>query len=802
MNKLKTLNTSTFLFSFILVIFSIFTGPDARAQKEKTTGPFPAETVLLSTDRSIYLSGEIIYLSAAILESDSYKISDLSKVLRFELLNSEGKTGIRHVKYSENGTMEGTIKLPDNLSTGWYRLRAYTEWMRNMGPSQFSYKDIRIVNPVDAGHLNEYTLNDTLLVSLIAGNGLPLTGSLNHCAVRSVTRRGRPVAIKGSLVSSYKDTVADFTTGDAGWGTLKWVPEPGVDYYIVLESDPGMPVVTAVPQHSDSAFSVTVSDPLSAGEDPVKDRNLTVTLMGNIPESGVKLLVHRVSSWYRYGEADVRNHRTSFIIPTADLPDGLISFSFLSDDNSYLASALWIKGGACSGRGFVATEAVTGENNTQFITECKAGGESAEGYYTLTTRRCEPFEITDIYLASLAGWHTTWKIPLDRDEREGWLIANTYESFVAESFFQGGRSEPSVLSVNLKEVSDTRESMVEYLPETRGIKISGRVNNENGEPAALHKLSLTGLHDNSFISISTFSDGRFHFAIPDREGRKDLLLSHITRPNEKMNISIDPEYDPRLCELPPDNIYFTNTEKIYVNKIIIDSRLEDIYRDTSVVSPLATTGKNTKSMAMFYGNPDRLIFIDDYIKLPDMREVIFEVVPFVSVRKDRDDFSLKVIGEHPFPRIYDPLFLIDGIPLLRFNRLLELPPDRFARIDVINSLYIHGSQIFAGVVNFISVNRDLAGLDLPEGSRILSVDLPVSSPNGELVTESPSIQGIPSLLRTLSFMSLSEPNGFSLAYERNTLHGKYITVLTGINQDGKCVNASSRFEISGSYRNF
>ncbi|MEA1887414.1 MAG: hypothetical protein U9N72_09405 [Bacteroidota bacterium] len=799
---MRSNNISPFLFSVILVSCFLFTGPDATAQKEKTAGPFPAETVLLSTDRSIYLSGEVIYLSAAILESDSYKVSKLSSVIRFELLDSEGETGVRHIIYSENGTMAGTIKLPANLPTGWYRLRSYTSWMRNIGPSQFSYKDLRIINPADAGRLNEYTLDDTLMVSVIAGNGLPLTGSLNHCAVRSITRRGRPIAIKGSLVSSYKDTVAYFATGDAGWGALKWVPEPGADYYIVLESDTGIPVLTAVPQHSDSAYSVTVSDPLSVGEDPGKDRNLTVTLRGNIPEKGVKLLAHRMSRWYRYGEAGNRNRRLSFIIPTADLPYGMVAFTFLSDDNRYLASALWIKGEACAGpgSGSVATEAVTEGNSTKFITECRAGDESAKGYYTLTMRRCEPFEITDLYLASLPGWHTTWEIPLDRDEREGWLIANVYDSFVAESFFQERRSKPSVLSINLNDITDTRESMVEYLPETRGMKISGRVNYGNGEPAARHKLSLTGLNDNRFISTQTFSDGRFHFAIPGREGRKDLLLSHIIRPHEKMSISIDPEYDPRLGALPPDNIYLTNAEEIYVNKIIIDNRLENIYRDTTVVSvPAATEQRSTRGM--FYGNPDRVIYIDDYIRLPNMREVIFELVPFVSVRKDRDDFSLRVIGETPFPRIYDPLFLIDGIPLLRFNRLLEFPPDRFERIDVINSLYIHGNQIFAGVVNFISVNRDLAGLDLPEGSRILSVDLPGPTVQGELITYSPSTSGIPSLDRTLSYIPLSDPDNITLTYERNPVLGNYITVFTGINEEGKWVNASSPFEISRSYRN-
>lgn len=799
MHHFSCKNINPFLYAFILLTYSLFMPGTATAQQDQTSGPLPAETVLLSTDRSLYLAGEMIYLSATILESDNYMVSDLSKIIRIELMSSEGKTGIHNTLWSDNGTMAGIIKLPNNLPTGWYRLRAYTSWMRNRGPSLFAYRDLRIINPADAGRLNEYTLNDTLMVSIIAGNEIALTGSSNHCAVRGVTTRGRPVALQGVLLSSHNDTVTHFSTGDTGWGTLDWTPKPGAGYHIVIESDPGIPVVTTVPQHSDNTVSVTISDSLPTGDHAGSNRNITVALTGNIPETGVKLLVHRVSSWYMFNEAKHLNDRLTFVIPTEDLPDGLIAFSFLNNDNNTLASALWFKGDPFAGSGTITTKPVSGDNSTDFLTEYRTGAGSAEGYYTLTTRRREPVEIPDLFIAAIPGWHTTWDIPADRAGREGWLIANGYEGFVAESFFKDGRSNPSIPLINFHDITDIRQSMVEFVPETRGIKLSGTVTLENGTPAGFHKLSLTGLNDNLFITTRTFSDGRFHFAMPGREGSKDLVLSHTIRPPEKMSISISPEFDPRLSGLPPKNIYLTDADRIYVNDLIVDRRLENIYRDTSVnilpVGELKSTDKG-----MFYGNPDRVIYIDDYIKLPDMREVIFEVVPFVNVRREGGDFSLRVTIEPPFPRnYYNPLILIDGIPLLRFNRFLELPPDRFEKIDIINSIYIHGNQIFTGVVNFISANGDMAGLDLPEGSRILSLDIPGPPLTGELVTSSPCVSDIPSLEITLSYIPLSNPSDGSLSYNGNPANGSYITVFTGITGDGKWVNSSSIFYISGSY---
>lgn len=793
MSQIKIINTFRLVLAYALALSYLLHGHIASAQDLKTSGPFSAETVLLTTDRTIYLSGETIYLSATILESDDFISSGLSRVCRVELLDSKGITGVREILASDEGRIAGSIKLPDNLPTGWYRLRAYTSWMRNRGPSLFSYRDIRIFNPSDAASLGEASRGDTLIVALIAPEGEALSGAINRCAVRSKSLRGRTVAVKGSLVSSDKDTVAHFSCGTTGWGSLEWTPLAGKRYRIVLESDPGMPVLTEVPRHSDRAISVYVDDPLPSGDDPGKDRNITVSIAGNIGREGIKMLVHRISNWYIFSEALPGNDRLSFLISTADLPDGLMAFSFLDNDNRVLASVLWIKGNPLSEGGSVMTKAGSAKDAGSLLTEYSTGPAGSGGFYTLTIRRREPAEAAGRYTGAIKGWPSTWEIPADMNERKGWLLAAQYDNAVAEAFFEKKGSKPLEPVLNFNDVKDTRQSMVEYMPETRGMKLSGTLRYEDGRPAALHKLSLTGLNDNIFLTARTFPDGRFHFAFPGRTGSKDLILSHVTRPAEKMEIEVGSEYDPRISGLPPAGVYLTDEEADYVDTLIIDSRLEYIYRDTAAKTP-ALDSPGPTGRTMFYGNPDHVVYIDRYIKLPDMRELIFEIVPFVSVRKEGDDYSLKVISENPYPASYDPLILTDGIPLLSFNRFLDLPPDRFKRIDILNSVYIHGNQVFSGVVNFISVNGDLAGLDLPGGSRIITLDIPGPSPEGDLVRGGNSLPGIPSLGRTLSFVPFISEGKGSFSCTANPAGGTYTTVLTGLDEEGRWFSLSFDFE--------
>jgi hypothetical protein len=156
---------------------------------------------------------------------------------------------------------------------------------------------------------------------------------------------------------------------------------------------------------------------------------------------------------------------------------------------------------------------------------------------------------------------------------------------------------------------------------------------------------------------------------------------------------------------------------------------------------------------------------------------------------------MRVTRESPFPRMYDPLILLDGIPLIRFNEFLELPPDRFSRIDVVNSLYIHGNQVFAGVVNFISVNGDLAGLDLPEGSRIISTAMPTHPAMGEMVNGVRTEGNIPALEPTITYQQITREMTGTVSHSRIPAYGDYISILNGISSNGKWINATSIFRL-------
>ena len=113
------------------------------------------ERVYLQTDKQLYLSGELLWLKLYTTDTDGQLLS-LSKIGYVELI----RDSIPEVQIKldiRDGAGAGWMELPVMLPTGYYRMIAYTRYMRNEGESVFFEKKIAIINPV---HQNDVLYAD------------------------------------------------------------------------------------------------------------------------------------------------------------------------------------------------------------------------------------------------------------------------------------------------------------------------------------------------------------------------------------------------------------------------------------------------------------------------------------------------------------------------------------------------------------------------------------------------------------------------------------------------------------------
>ncbi len=124
------------------------------AQLEKWIEERPQEKVYLQFDKPYYAVGDDIWFKAYITVGPEHKLSALSGALNVELINEQDSVK-KWIKLPvTSGVTWGDFALSDTLQAGNYRVRAYTNWMRNAGEDYYFEKSIAIGN---AGSNNVFT---------------------------------------------------------------------------------------------------------------------------------------------------------------------------------------------------------------------------------------------------------------------------------------------------------------------------------------------------------------------------------------------------------------------------------------------------------------------------------------------------------------------------------------------------------------------------------------------------------------------------------------------------------------------
>ena len=119
------------------------------ASLQKWTETQPQEKVYLHTDKPYYMVGDTIWFKAYVTIGSKHQLSALSGAVYVDLYN-EADSLAKSLKLPLiAGMTKGSFVLPDSSSRdGNYRIRAYTQWMRNSDPAFFYDKILRVGNSV------------------------------------------------------------------------------------------------------------------------------------------------------------------------------------------------------------------------------------------------------------------------------------------------------------------------------------------------------------------------------------------------------------------------------------------------------------------------------------------------------------------------------------------------------------------------------------------------------------------------------------------------------------------------------
>ncbi|MFZ4261549.1 hypothetical protein ACFRAE_05870 [Sphingobacterium sp. HJSM2_6] len=135
--------------AFILCLLAQLSAQNIEKTQEQLTNfanLYPQEKLHIHTDRNVYGVGETIWYKLYNVVGWENNLSVLSNIGYVELISPAGEVVAKKVNAIFSGIGVGEIELVDSLVEGSYRMRSYTNWMKNSDPDYFFEKVINIGN--------------------------------------------------------------------------------------------------------------------------------------------------------------------------------------------------------------------------------------------------------------------------------------------------------------------------------------------------------------------------------------------------------------------------------------------------------------------------------------------------------------------------------------------------------------------------------------------------------------------------------------------------------------------------------
>ena len=144
------------LYIFIALIFGLHTLGNAQNVTSNNMYSIPQEEVFVHYNNTFLLTGEKLLYKIYCINSETKKLSELSKIAYIELIDKNSSVRFRHKVKLNSGLGQGDYFIPPTIPSGNYKIVAYTRWMLNVSKDNFFHADISILNPYnDSSSLTE-----------------------------------------------------------------------------------------------------------------------------------------------------------------------------------------------------------------------------------------------------------------------------------------------------------------------------------------------------------------------------------------------------------------------------------------------------------------------------------------------------------------------------------------------------------------------------------------------------------------------------------------------------------------------
>ena len=750
------------------------------------------EKVFVHTNKTFYLAGEIAWFKVYLADGYLHQPSNTSRVVCVEIISKDQRPVLQARVALEDGSGNGSFLIPSSLPSGYYRLRAYTNWMKNFSPDFYYEQTITIVNTLKTPEAAAAPAPPSYSVQFFPEGGNLVAGLSSKTAFKMVNRYGGSEQGSGVVVDRQNDTVAQFQTGHAGMGSFVFTPQHGKEYSAVVRIG-DTSIWQKLPVVYEQGYVMQLAD---AGNNKIQ---VTVSGTGVSPAT-IYLLVHTRQLLKSLQKAAPAPGRRVFTIDKNILGDGISHFTVFNAARQPVCERLYFKRPAAKLLINANTDQPVYATRKKVIIPISTAGKDGHAIpadLSATVFMIDPLQ--PLQYTDIAAW-----LLLSSDIKG--TIEDPAYYFDDSAAGSDAAADDLVLTqgwrrFSWEDVLKGEHPFFEWLPEKEGTIIQARLTDKrSGQPAGNIPawLSVPGT-DFVLSTASTRADGSIRFNTGNFYGRNEIIVQPNPPADSLYRIDVAGAWSDKFSTGPLPSLVLSMQWKEQLEYRSTNIQAENSYqlkkKEQYILPALADT-------TAFYGRPDKQYYLDDYTRFTTMDEVMREYVAEVKLRQQSGKYNFRVVNTY-FKAFFDndPLVLLDGVPVFDVNKIMAIDPLKLKKIDIIERKYYLGALTTDGIISYKTYDGDLAGYTLDPNAVVVEYDglqrerefyAPVYETDAQTNSRVPDFRNA---LHWAPRVKTGSDGRQQLSFYTGDLKGRFAVVVQGMSADGLAGSKAFTFEV-------
>ncbi|PWT76681.1 MAG: hypothetical protein C5B59_06105 [Bacteroidetes bacterium] len=735
------------------------------------------EKIFAHTDKDQYLAGEIMWFKLYYVDASFHRPLHLSNIAYVELIDESNKPVSQSSLSLNTDGANGSLEIPKNLASGYYRFRSYTRWMKNYSADYFFEKTILIYHPQNA--LKDSSAQNAISYDLgiFPEAGDLVNGIESRVAFHLTNQYGQGIQSRGWLLNDANDTLTQIESARFGMGEFSLKPEQGKKYKAMLLLPDGSTIEKLIPDAHPTGVVLQVKENNEKIEVYIKTNDANT--------ESIFLFAHTRGIVNVASSVPVINGLGRLNIDKRSLDEGITHITVFQNLRpicerlifSYPRRQVFIR---------AVTDTAVYETREKIKINIISNTEADTpnlAHLSLAVIRTDDLNQPSENEINIQNYLLLSSDLTGYIENPGWC------------FDQNNSEKEKTMDLLMmthgwrrfqwKDILASEKPIFSFAPEIHGAILSVRVTDKL---SGLVKddipvyLSVLG-KETKFWSSVTDEKGKADFELKDYFGKGEFVLQS---PDPNARIEFISPFSNIQSErhFPPIAVRSESTNAI-VRKSIYE-QVQDVYHKKNLDSFVTKV-----QPPPFYEKPDVVYLLDRYTRFSSMEEVMREYVREVNVVNPSTGFHLHVMNQlTKGPFLTDPLILLDGLPILDVNSFMNFDPLKVKSINVVTKKYYLGNTSFNGIIDCKTYKGDLDGYSLDP--KILTVNFDGLQEHREFYQPSyGSAKDRASRMPDFRTLLYWNPSIKVILGQESTLEcyssdipGKYDLIVQGISDDG------------------